>query len=131
MSYAIYKLDEKINDADSLDPVVIQEVNSNFVSMASYLLPDSKFQFCLQSIDKKQIDILMKCDESLCQSALAKEHLSNSDRRLVLAAFVIAIWKYNPSTIYLLDGIDATFDSTNSKRMTEVLEELAKHAQVS
>lgn len=56
--------------------------------------------------------------------------LSGGEKALVAIAFVLALSAGRPAPFYLLDEVDAALDKANSERLSRLLREFAKSAQV-
>ncbi|MEM3030166.1 MAG: chromosome segregation protein SMC [Candidatus Micrarchaeia archaeon] len=57
------------------------------------------------------------------------EALSGGERSLLALLFVFAIHMYKPAPFYILDEVEAALDKANSKKLADLLRELAKNTQ--
>ncbi|AOV94631.1 hypothetical protein AQV86_01755 [Nanohaloarchaea archaeon SG9] len=55
--------------------------------------------------------------------------LSGGEKTMTAIAFVFAILEYEESPFYIMDEIDAALDTTNSKKLSEILKEYAEGNQ--
>jgi chromosome segregation protein len=55
--------------------------------------------------------------------------LSGGEKTMTAIAFVFAILEYEESPFYLMDEIDAALDKTNSKKLSEILNDYAEQNQ--
>lgn len=57
------------------------------------------------------------------------ELMSGGEKSLIALMFLFAIQTYNPSSVYILDEADAALDQENSRKLAQLLKQLAKDSQ--
>ncbi|MEM4389078.1 MAG: chromosome segregation protein SMC [Candidatus Micrarchaeia archaeon] len=57
------------------------------------------------------------------------EAMSGGEKSLLALLFVFAIHMYKPAPFYILDEVEAALDKVNSKKLADLLRELAKNTQ--
>ncbi len=56
--------------------------------------------------------------------------LSGGEKALIALALLVAIFRFQPAPFCILDEVDAPLDEPNTQRLTRLLREMGKHAQV-
>ena len=69
----------------------------------------------------------IKLDEGKSQKRVGS--LSGGQKSLISLALLFAIHMCKPSSLYVFDEIDAALDKENSKRLSQLIKELARQAQ--
>ncbi len=64
------------------------------------------------------------------KKVLSLEAMSGGEKSLTALAFLLALQEYKPAPFYVLDEVDAALDQKNSVRVTKLLAERLKDAQI-
>lgn len=104
-----------------------KEVNRNFGEIFTTILPG--VQAMLRTVDgdfKKGLDIRVGFN-GIWKESLSE--LSGGQRSLVALSLILAMLKYNPAPIYILDEVDAALDLSHTQNIGKMLKIHFKDSQ--
>lgn len=104
-----------------------KEVNKNFSEIFTTILPG--VQAMLRTVDgdfKKGLDIKVGFG-GIWKDSLSE--LSGGQRSLVALSLILAMLKYNPAPIYILDEVDAALDLSHTQNIGKMLKIHFKDSQ--
>lgn len=104
-----------------------KEVNKNFSEIFTTILPG--VQAMLRTVDgdfKKGLDIRVGFN-GIWKESLSE--LSGGQRSLVALSLILAMLKYNPAPIYILDEVDAALDLSHTQNIGKMLKIHFKDSQ--
>lgn len=106
-----------------------EKVNYYFGSIFSTLLPNSnaKLSPVKQNSIKEGLEIKVAFGQVWKESL---SELSGGQRSLVALSLVLALLKYNPAPLYILDEIDAALDQSHTQNIGIMIKKYFKDAQV-
>lgn len=117
-------IEKTISELDSLRNLTLMatyiEVNSNFKKIFSTLLPgamasiDLEDPYNIQSGVKIRVGFGNDWKENLSE-------LSGGQRSLLALSFVLALLKYKPAPLYILDEIDAALDLSHTQNIGKMI----------
>jgi chromosome segregation protein len=104
-----------------------EEVNKNFAKLYSYIFPGTAR---IELYDKANplgggIEIKIEGGRSFRRVG----SFSGGEKSLLSLMLLFAIHMCKPSAIYLFDEIDAALDKENSKKLSQLIKEMARQAQ--
>ncbi|XP_055388632.1 uncharacterized protein LOC129617420 [Condylostylus longicornis] len=118
------KLEEFIEELDVKKKLALEgcwkQVNENFSAIFSMLLPASDARLALTSSKELQDGLEMKVTLSGVQKSSLGE-LSGGQRSLLALALILALLKYKPAPLYILDEIDAALDLSHTQRIGKMI----------
>ncbi len=110
---------------------IYDEVSKNFTEIYENLSPGGSGNLVLRnpelSLEERELDIEAS---PAGKKPLHAKLLSGGERGVVAVAFIFALQRIRPTTLYVMDEIDAPFDPQNRKRVAKMLKESAKGSQV-
>ena len=104
-----------------------EEVNKNFAKLYSYIFAGSAAIELQNPSSPLEGGVEIKLDEGKSQKRVGS--LSGGQKSLISLALLFAIHMCKPSSLYVFDEIDAALDKENSKRLSQLIKELARQAQ--
>ncbi|CDW78995.1 structural maintenance of chromosomes protein 2-1-like [Stylonychia lemnae] len=120
------RIEKTINELDSLKNATLyqtyQEVNTNFSKIFRTLLPGAEALLEIQDINNIQEGLKLKVafgrdwKESLSE-------LSGGQRSLLALSFILALLKYKPAPLYILDEIDSALDLSHTQNVGKMIKE--------
>lgn len=105
------------------------EVNANFSSIFSMLLPgaDAKLEPSNGLEFHKGLNIRVAFNGVFKESL---NELSGGQRSLVALSLILAMLKFKPAPIYILDEVDAALDMSHTQNIGQMLKKHFKNSQV-
>lgn len=106
-----------------------EKVNEYFGSIFSTLLPNSNAKLCLVKNNsiKEGIEIKVAFGQVWKESL---SELSGGQRSLVALSLVLALLRYSPAPLYILDEIDAALDQSHTQNIGIMIRKHFKNSQV-
>ncbi|CAI2372855.1 unnamed protein product [Moneuplotes crassus] len=122
-------LDKCISMKEETVMRTFEKVNKALDAIFSTLLPGTQAK--LRPIDETSI-LNEGCSLSVAFNGVWKNslsELSGGQRSLLALSFILAMMKYKPAPIYILDEIDAALDLENTQRIGEMIKKHFKNSQ--
>jgi chromosome segregation protein len=103
------------------------EVNKNFAKLYNYIFPGAAHIELEDANDPLNSGIEIRIENG--RSFKRVGSFSGGEKSLLSLMLLFAIHMCKPSAIYLFDEIDAALDKENSKKLSQLIKEMAKQAQ--
>lgn len=118
------KLEEFIDELDIKKRIALEacwkQVDEYFSAIFSTLLASSDAHLCLTGSQKLEDGLEMQVTLSGVQKSSLGE-LSGGQRSLLALSLILALLKYKPAPLYILDEIDAALDLSHTQRIGEMI----------
>ncbi len=126
--HAVLSMIEEI-DSKKLNSFITtySEVNKNFSKLYNYIFPGRAY-IELEDQDNPLaggLDVKIEDGKSFKRINL----LSGGQKSLISLMLIFSIHMCKPSSLYLFDEIDSALDKENSKKLSQLIKEMAKDAQ--
>lgn len=109
--------------------VAWKEVNKNFSSIFSMLLPGADAALVPSFADEFHKGLNIKVGfNGIYKDSL--NELSGGQRSLVALSLILAMLKFNPAPIYILDEVDAALDMSHTQNIGQMLKQHFTSSQV-
>lgn len=120
----ISEIDEKKNAAffDAFDVI-----NENFKKMFKYIDIGEGYLFLTDPVNPFESQMYIRIKRGNKDHSL--DSLSGGESSLVALMFIFALQFFKPSPFYILDEVDAALDKENSKRLAQLVNNMAKESQ--
>jgi len=105
-----------------------QKLNENFKRLYSHIMPGEATFILDDPADIFNSGLSIRVKDSASREKYL-ESMSGGEKSLLALLFVFAIQMYRPAPFYVLDEADAALDKENSKKLSELLHQLAKATQ--
>jgi chromosome segregation protein len=105
-------------------------VNDEFAALFARLFGGGQAELTLVAVDGSDepgIEIVVRPPGKTLRSLGA---LSGGERVMVALALVFAMLRVHPSPFCVFDEVEAALDEANTRKVTEILQELAAHSQI-
>lgn len=105
-----------------------EEVNANFSSIFKIVLPGTDAKL----VPSNDGDFMKGLEFKVAFNGVWKEsltELSGGQRSLVALSFILAMLKFNPSPLYILDEVDAALDLSHTQNIGNMLKRHFKSSQ--
>jgi chromosome segregation protein len=125
---AVIAMMEEINSKKiSSFMATFEEVNKNFAQLYNYIFPGSARIELEDQANPLTGGIEIKIEGGRAFKRVGS--FSGGEKSLLSLMLLFAIHMCKPSSIYLFDEIDAALDKENSKKLSQLIKEMAKQAQ--
>jgi len=125
---AVIAMMEEINTKKiSSFMATFEDVNKNFSKLYNYIFPGAAHIELEDANDPLNSGIEIKIENG--RSFKRVGSFSGGEKSLLSLMLLFAIHMCKPSAIYLFDEIDAALDKENSKKLSQLIKEMAKQAQ--
>ncbi|MCX8175173.1 MAG: chromosome segregation protein SMC [Candidatus Micrarchaeota archaeon] len=102
-------------------------INDNFKKIFSYILPGEGTLVLEQPSSPFESGLLIRVREEGRDKYL--DSMSGGEKALLALIFIFAIQMHKPAPFYILDEADAALDKENSKKLSNLLKQLAEKTQ--